>query len=426
MQFYFTQREFPARKRSSWKNKLLYLFPVVIFPLLLLYIIPSQPESKEPSAGSLNIDIGDFKKRPPSLTFIERTIRKNETLYGLLLSEGLPASEVVEVLEVMKGVYNPRRILPGSKIRLSRDGEGLKRIEYLYNGLDGVFVERAGGRWRAGRFEVPRKVVLATVEGSIESSLYEAGRKNGIPPKVLIELSDIFAWQIDFSTDIRKGDTFRILYEVIMADGREVGVGKVVAAELVNAGRAFVAIHYRGEYYDPEGRALRRVLLKSPLRYRRISSYFTKRRYHPILKKYLPHHGVDYAAPYGTPVESAGDGRVIFAGWKRGYGYYVAIKHNATYTTAYGHLSRIKRGIKRGKRVKQGEVIGYVGSTGLSTGPHLHYEVRVRGRVVNPLSIKAEPVKSLSGRELAEFREIKEELLATLYRKTTTVAMDAR
>lgn len=424
MQFYFRKREFPARKNPPWKRKAFYLFPAVIFPLLLLYILPPQPESREPSPPPITINIENFKKRPPSFTSIERTIRKNETLYGLLLSEGLSTPEVVEVLRVMEQVYDPRRILPGSKIRLSKNGDGLRRIEYLYNGLDGVFVEREGERWKAGKFEVPRKVVLVAKEGRIESSLYEAGRKAGIAPKAIMELSDIFAWQIDFSTDIRKGDTFRLLYEVIMAEGKPIGVGKVVAAEVVNAGRPHVAIHYRGEYYDPEGKALRRVLLKSPLRYRRISSYFTKRRYHPILKKYLPHHGVDYAAPYGTPVESAGDGRIIFAGWKRGYGYYVAIKHNATYTTAYGHLSKIKRGIKRGRRVKQGEVIGYVGSTGLSTGPHLHYEVRVRGRVVNPLSIKAEPVRSLRGKALAEFKEVKEELLATLYRKTTTVAME--
>ncbi len=423
MQFYFRNREFPARKKPPWKRKALYLFPAIIFPLLLLYIIPPQPQNRESSPPPIRVDMESFEKRAPAFTSIERTIRKNETLYGLLLSEGLTTPEVVEVLGVMEKLYDPRRILPGSKIRLSKDGAGLRRIEYLYNGLDGVFVEKQDGHWRAGKFEVPRKVVLATAEGRIENSLYEAGRKTGIPPKAIMELSDIFAWQIDFSTDMRKGDTFRLLYEVIMAEGRTIGVGKVVAAELVNAGKSHLAIHYRGEYYDPEGKALRRVLLKSPLRYRRISSYFTKRRYHPILKKYLPHHGVDYAAPYGTPVESAGDGRVLFAGWKRGYGYYIAIKHNATYTTAYGHLSKIKRGIKRGRRVKQGEVIGHVGSTGLSTGPHLHYEVRVRGRVVNPLSIKVEPVRSLRGEALAEFKEVKEELLATLYRKTTTLAL---
>ncbi len=289
----------------------------------------------------------------------------------------------------------------------------------------------ASGGYSAELFEIPYVVEQRLVHGVIDSSLYEAGRRAGASPGIIMELSDIFAWDVDFSTDIRKGDTFSVLYEIATVDGRTIDAGKVLAAEVVNNGKKHAAIFFNESgggsgYYNLQGKSLRRTLLRSPLRYRRISSYFSKRRYHPIKKRYRPHHGIDYAAPTGTPIETSGDGRVTFAGWKRGYGNYIEVKHNSIYTTAYGHLSRIKKGIRKGRKVKQGQVIGYVGSTGLSTGPHLHYEVRQRGRHVNPLALKSAPRRSLNKAELQTFSSLRRDLMALLSRGDTLVALNEK
>ncbi len=355
-----------------------------------------------------------------------------DTFYSILSGYNVPAEDILGMVRSARKVCDLGRLKKGDTIRVAvLDGE-VKRVEYLYSDLKGVLIERRkeGGGFSARRFELPHRVEKKLVSATIESSLYDAALKAGANPHVIVKLSDIFAWDVDFATDIRKGDSFKVLYEVIVVDGRPIKTGKILAAEMINAGRRFVALYYedekgRGDYYTPEGRSLSRTLLKSPLRYSRISSYFTNRRFHPILKKYTPHHGIDYAAPTGTPVEAAGDGRVVFAGWKRGYGYFVRIRHNSTYTTAYGHFSRIRKGIKRGVRVRQGEVIGYVGSTGLSTGPHLHYEVKVRGRLVNPLSIKSSSRRSISKKEMKRFAALRDRMLAMLSGTDTMLALSS-
>ncbi len=196
------------------------------------------------------------------------------------------------------------------------------------------------------------------------------------------------------------------------------------------AGKRVTAIYFEDSeggtgYYDENGRSLRRTLLRSPLRYRRISSYFSKGRYHPILKKYRPHHGIDYAAPTGTPVESAGSGRVTFAGWKRGYGNFVTIKHNNSFETSYGHFSRIKKGIKKGVKVAQAQVIGYVGSTGISTGPHLHYEVRRGKKLINPLSVRPKPNSTVPKADKERFAQVRNAMLVRLAGEGAVVASNA-
>lgn len=303
----------------------------------------------------------------------------------------------------------------------------VSKVEYRYGDLEALVVERVEdtGGFEARTINIPYSVVSNLASGTIVNTLYGSAINAGVDPQIIVSLSDVFAWDIDFATDIREGDSFRILYETIVAEGRSVGASKILAAEIVNDGKKFTAVYYEGKgikngYFDPEGRSVSRQLLKSPIRYRRISSYFTNRRYHPILKKYRPHHGVDYAAPKGTPVEAAGGGRVVYAGWKSGYGNVVTIRHNGTYTTTYGHLSRLARNIRKGKRVEQAQVVGYVGSTGLSTGPHLHYEVKVNGRLVNPLSIKPRPSRSLNGEDLERFKDVRDGVLARLYGSENT------
>jgi murein DD-endopeptidase MepM/ murein hydrolase activator NlpD len=239
-------------------------------------------------------------------------------------------------------------------------------------------------------------------------------------------LSEIFAWQIDFSTDLRKGDYFRAIVEEYRGRDEKIKINTILAAEFYNNGKLYQAFRYadpdgRVDYYDGTGTSVRRKFLKSPLKYKRISSRFSRRRLHPILKIYRPHLGVDYAAPSGTPVVSVGDGEVVLAGWKGGFGNCVKVRHNGIYQTLYGHLRGFARGIRRGKRVKQGQVIGYVGSTGLSTGPHLDFRLTVRGKYVNPLTINlpaADPVKK-AYRD--EFRKLVFEHMEFLDEEETTV-----
>jgi len=368
----------------------------------------------------------------PSLTTVEFKVKGNDSFYTILDRMDVPAEQIVRMARIAGSVYNLGKVKVGDKLSVtSIDGE-IERIEYRFSDIEGMRLERdlqASDGYTAELFQMPFTVEQRLVHGVIDSSLYEAGRRAGATPGIIMELTDIFAWDVDFSTDIRKGDTFSVLYEIATVEGKAIDAGKVLAAEVVNNGRKHAAIYFNESgggsgYYNLEGRSLRRTLLRSPLRYRRISSYFSKRRYHPITKRYRPHHGIDYAAPTGTPIETSGDGRVSFAGWKRGYGNYIVIKHNSIYTTAYGHLSRIKKGIRKGRKVKQGQVIGYVGSTGLSTGPHLHYEVKQRGRHVNPLALKSAPRRSLNKAELQTFSALIRDLMALLSRSDTLLALN--
>ncbi|MBW2622888.1 MAG: M23 family metallopeptidase, partial [Deltaproteobacteria bacterium] len=229
-----------------------------------------------------------------------------------------------------------------------------------------------------------------------------------LDPEVVLNFSDIFAYDIDFFTDIQTGDRFSIFYELKYLQGNLVGSGRILAAEFINNGKKLEAYYFekspgKGGYYDAEGRSLRKMFLKSPLRFRRISSYFSRSRYHPILKICRPHLGIDYAAPPGTPVETVADGKVTFKGWNGGYGRFVKIKHNRAYTTTYGHLSRYAKGLKKGKRVKQGDLIGYVGSSGLSTGPHLDYRMVKNGKFINPLALNLEPAPPIEASQRSRF-----------------------
>ncbi|MBI5197066.1 MAG: M23 family metallopeptidase, partial [Nitrospirae bacterium] len=252
------------------------------------------------------------------------------------------------------------------------------------------------------------------VGGVIESNLISSigGDKEGL--LLAFQVSDIFAWDIDFATDLRQGDPYKLVVEGLYQDGKFRKYGYVLSAEFLNQGETYRAYRFendgRPDYYDESGKSLKKAFLKAPLNFRRISSGFSNSRYHPILKVYRPHHGLDYAAPSGTPVSAVGDGTVLFSGWKGGYGKVVILRHPGGYKTYYGHLSRMGSGIREGKRVVQGDIIGYVGSTGMTTGPHLHYEVRVNDRAVNPLSLKIPRKQSVPDGRLAEFQNTRDRM----------------
>lgn len=236
------------------------------------------------------------------------------------------------------------------------------------------------------------EVRLARVTGIIERSLFDDGQDAGLSDRLIMELAEIFGWDIDFVLDLRRGDTFTVVHEEKYWRGQKVADGDILAAEFVNQGRVFRAIGYRArtkiEYYTPDGLALRRAFLRTPVKFSRVSSLFSSSRYHPLLKMWRAHNGVDYDAPIGTPVRATASGRVMAVGWNGGYGNTVTIRHPGPYSTLYAHLKRCRPGLRAGQHVAQGEIIGYVGRTGLATGPHLHYELQVNGAHRDPLTFE--------------------------------------
>jgi murein DD-endopeptidase MepM/ murein hydrolase activator NlpD len=238
-------------------------------------------------------------------------------------------------------------------------------------------------------------------QATIQSSLFLDGARQDIPQSTLIELAGLFGWDIDFALDIRQGDEFSLIYEELFLDGERIGFGNILIANFVNRGRELTAIRYEGkkgeaQYYDPSGHSMRKEFLRNPIDLARISSRFNLKRKHPVLNKFRAHRGTDYAARTGTPIKSTGDGKVIFAGRKGGFGNCVIIQHGSRYQTLYAHLSKFNRKARKGRRIKQGQVIGYVGSTGLATGPHLHFEFRVDGVHRDSLRVKLPKSRSIS------------------------------
>jgi murein DD-endopeptidase MepM/ murein hydrolase activator NlpD len=299
----------------------------------------------------------------------------------------------------------------------------LQALKRRISDTETLQVRRSNEGFAAELVEVPLELRRVQRHGHIDSSLFAAARSVGVGPGVIMQMAnDIFGWDIDFALEIRPGDQFSVVYEQKYRDGEYLGDGKVIAAEFVNAGRSFRAVHYRSadgeidDYFTPEGRSVRRQFLRAPVDFTRISSNFNLRRMHPILNRIRAHTGVDYAAPTGTPIKAAGDGRVGVAGWKGGYGRAVILEHGGGITTLYGHMSRIAAGIRPGQRVRQGQIIGYVGSTGAATGPHLHYEYRVNGVHKNPRTVPLPAAKPIPAGYLADFRSHIGPLLADLDR----------
>lgn len=320
-------------------------------------------------------------------------IKKGETLFDIFKRYSLDIRELFELREASANIHKLRELYPGRPYKIIIDENNkINSFTYWINEDSILNINRSESGFCAEKKDVVYERKIQHIGGTIKDNLISSmgeGRENLM---LALQLSDIFAWDIDFTTDLRNGDTFKIVAEDFYLDGEFKKYGEILSAEFFNNGETFYAYRFecegRTDYYDTEGRSLRMPFLKAPLSFRRISSGFTGKRFHPILKIYRPHHGLDYAAPAGTPVSTVGDGTVTFAGYKGQYGKLVIITHPNHYKTFYGHLSRIGKGIKNGMKVTQGQIIGYVGSTGLATGPHLHYEMRINKKPVNPLAVK--------------------------------------
>ncbi|RXQ89825.1 metalloendopeptidase [Ancylomarina salipaludis] len=347
-------------------------------------------------------------------------VKRNQTLSVILDQYKVSSKRIYEIQEKAKKVFNVRKIKAGRKYAMLFTKDSLKTAEYfIYENTSKeyiVFDLRDTVQVYKGQKEITK--VRKQVKGKIESSLWNAMVDANADPLLSMKLSDIYAWTIDFF-GIGKGDEFHVIYDEEMIDGESIHQIDVIAANFVHHNSDNYAIAFKdGEkvgYFDEEGRSLQKAFLKAPLHYSRISSAFSNNRYHPVLKRFRPHHGVDYAAPTGTPVMSIGDGIVVKKGnQKNGGGRYLKIKHNSVYSTTYMHFSRFGKNVGVGSHVKQGQIIGYVGASGLATGPHLDFRVHKNGMAINPLKMQSPPVAPVSEQNIEAYNKIKNQLLVEL------------
>ena len=350
------------------------------------------------------------------------TVKSGETLSVLFERAGLGNSLLHSILSSSKEAKRFTQLKVGQTVSFEFDeNKQLKTLSSQINTLESIHLEKQAD---SENF-VFRKDVAQTqtrekyAQGSIEGALFAATKKANVPYGLALDMANIFGYDIDFAQDLRKGDTFEILYEEKTLNGQTVGTGNILTARFTNRGKVYTAVRYTDKngntsYYSADGSSLRKAFIRTPVDFARISSRFSNGRKHPILNKIRAHKGVDYAAPRGTPIKAAGDGRVVLAGRKGGYGNTVIIKHGQRYQTLYAHMNGFAKGIRSGTNVKQGQIIGYIGTTGLSTGPHLHYEFQVNGVHVDPLSQKLPISDPIHPAEKQRFAQHSQPLLAKL------------
>lgn len=369
---------------------------------------PINPSQKEPN--------NEAEEAGPD--WRSHTLESGETLSQLGRRIGLGSETALAMARSASEVYPVRRLRPGHTIKVRRTEDGnLAAARYRIDDHRYLAWEQNGEDGYSAQIEtLPRTVRVKEAYARIRSSLFEAGAEAGLSERTTMELARIFGWDIDFAHDLRAGDWFRVLYEEVYRQGEKVGEGEILAAEFVVRGESHRAIRFtdtdgRTDYYHPDGRSVRKAFLRSPVKYTRITSRFSKNRQHPVLDRRRAHKGVDYGAPTGTPVRATGSGQVTFRGWKGGFGRVVMIRHANRFTTVYAHLSRFASAHK-GQRVEQGQPIGYVGQSGLATGPHLHYEFRIRGTHRNPLTVDFPKAKALPEKHRPAFERRRHHLTA--------------
>lgn len=365
------------------------------------------PEPAEPDTAATP-DSGN-KPEEPRHDWTELEVESGDTLVQLLGDQGVSMQTIHQLVSDHRQLQALSKIRPGDRLRVAVADQGrLEALEYQPSDTLTLHAEHTEQGWQVRKEKRDYERQLQYAEGTIESSLFAAGQKAGMTDKLTMQLANIFGWDIDFILDIRKGDTFKVLYEELYLDGEKVRNGNILMAKFRNGDRKFTAYRYEMDdgtvdYLDPQGQSVRKAFIRTPVAFSRISSGFSLGRKHPILNRTRAHKGVDYAAPTGTPVKASGDGKVIYAGRKGGYGNVVVIKHGQKFSTLYAHLNRFARGTHVGARVEQKEVIAYVGASGLATGPHLHYEFRVNGVHRNPLSVDLPEAGSIPEDERREF-----------------------
>jgi murein DD-endopeptidase MepM/ murein hydrolase activator NlpD len=363
-----------------------------------------------------------------TFTEVSDFVKTGESFFDIFKKNNLDLGELYGIGKASEGIYDLKSIASGSRYTIRLDDQNrVLLLSYCIDDDSILNITRTAGGFSAEKAPVEYEKRIGHIGGVVKDNLVSSMED----PLLALRLSDILAWDIDFTTDLREGDTYKIVVEELWLDGEFKKYGEILSTEFTNNGETYYAyrFEYDGEadYYDGEGKSIRRAFLKAPLSYRRISSGFTHRRFHPILRIYRPHLGVDYAAPTGTPVSAVGDGTVAEAGYRGQNGRQVVIRHPNGYVTYYGHLSRIAKGVRGGAKVKQGQVIGYVGSTGLATGPHLDYRIKLNGRFIDPLRLRMPRGGSVPESLMAKFEALKDRMdtrLASI--SVIAVSEDAR
>lgn len=406
--------------------------------------ITEQPVSLEiPSPQSALDDVATRADEPAIVAAIsqldadkpgdlhEVIVQSGDSLARIFSKHNIPSRQLHDILEADETAKKLTRIYPGQKLLLRTSEEkGLLELRYEIDALSQLHVTRTETGFETSLIDRPPERRSVSAAGTINSSLFLAANRAGLPEKITMELAGIFGWDVDFALDIREGDQFAVLYEQLYLDGERIGTGNILAAEFTNQGKIHRAVRYTDpqghtDYYAPDGHSMRKTFLRTPVAFSRISSRFNLARKHPILNRIRAHKGVDYAASRGTPITATGNGKIDWLGKKGGYGNTIVIQHGSKYSTLYAHLNSYGRGLKKGSRVRQGQIIGYVGSSGLASGPHLHYEFRVDGVHRNPLTVKLPNAAPLPAKYRDQFKLASSNLLAQLETAKTTATVAA-
>ncbi|ORU93270.1 MAG: peptidase M23 [Cycloclasticus sp. symbiont of Bathymodiolus heckerae] len=358
------------------------------------------------------------------------TVKAGDSLAKIFSQLKYSPTTLYNIMQLGKDVALLKKITPGQTLRFTQNVEGkCLSVEYDIDRIKTLHIQTTENGFSASLAEKPVEIAHSTASAEINNSLFYDAKQAGLADKTIMELANIFGWDIDFSQSLRKGDSFTLLYETKYIGGVRIENGNILAAEFVNRGDKYQAVRFvnsdgHAEYFSPDGKSMRKTFLRNPIDFARVSSRFNLRRKHPVLNRIRAHKGVDYAASTGTPIKSTGDGKVIFRGIKGGYGRVVIVQHGQKYSSLYAHMSKYGR-YKNGSRIKQGQIVGYVGKSGLATGPHLHYELRVNGVHRNPLTVKFPAAKPVNKKLLAQFKQQTSPLLAELkLAKQTQLALN--
>lgn len=395
--------------RASLKIYLLIVFAGVIFNFGFNTVFASglDKNTKKP-----------FPVIPSDIQVVKGIVKQGDTASSLL-KKYLPLKTIYEISRLSSDVFSLTRIRRGQPYKIILQENHLVGFEYEIDRENRLIIQRETDGFSINQAPIEYDLYLEVVSSTITYSLFEAVKKIGEKTELAWKLSDIFAWDIDFIRDIQPGDRFKVLVEKQYRDGKFSGYGNIQAAFFSNNGTLFKAFLHKNSqgvsgYYDEKGESLQKVFLKAPLAFSRISSKFTKRRFHPIFKEYRPHPGVDYAAPKGTPIKTVGDGIIMEIGYNKGMGNYINIRHNNGYTTGYNHMCKFAKSMKKNKRVRQGDIIGYVGMTGYATGPHLDFRLKKNGKLLDPLTHRSPAAKPVKPGEMERFLTRTQELSAKM------------
>ncbi len=402
------------------KTKVYFVISTIIIILVIIFIFLVK-EGKNKKDNSF---IEPIIAPKPELKLTEHFIQPQEVFINLYNILGLTIDDMQNFVFIAGDVYNLGQIKAGNAIRSffdSIDNQFIK-LEYQIDEQNVLIIEKnKDNLLEAKIIKTEYQVRLNSGKGKIEDSLFQSGQRLGLKDKTIIELADIFAWDVNFALEVRKGDEFKVLYEEYYLDGEFVKPGKILIANFRNRNKDYWGIFYKNQennvdYYDLGGNNLRKQFLRSPLKYKYISSYYSLHRWHPVWNVYTAHQAIDFAANCGTPISAAGDGTITFAGWKNNvYGRTIEISHNSIYKTRYGHLSAYARNIKYGYRVSQGEIIGFVGTSGTSTGCHLDYAMKKYNQWVNPLIQNFDPVSPILEENMGNFEFERDNLINVFY-----------